>query len=65
VAIVAATATSVLDFWIKSESSAAAFVSEAAVLLPAHGPDTTSQAITNACSDRASSINRYFEQLNT
>lgn len=41
-AIVAATAISVLDFWIKSESSA---VFEAAALLPADGPDTTSQAI--------------------
>jgi hypothetical protein len=65
VAIVAATAHSVADFWIKSESSAAAFVSEAAALLPAHGPDKTTQTITDACGDRALSINRFFDQLTT
>lgn len=64
-AIVAATAKSVSDFWTKSESYAAAFASEAAALLPAQGPDKTTQAIKNICSDRASSINRYFEQLTT
>jgi hypothetical protein len=62
-AIVAATAASVSDFWTKSESAAAAFASEAAALLPAHGPDKTTQVITNTCSDRASTITRYFEQL--
>ena len=62
-AIVAATATSVSDFWTKSESSAAAFASEAAALLPAHGPDKTIQTIKNACRDRTSSINHHFEQL--
>jgi hypothetical protein len=65
VAIVDATAKRVLDFWIKSESSAVAVVSEAAALLRVHGPDTTTQAIKNACSDRALAIKRYFEQLNT
>ena len=64
-AIVAATAKSVSDFWAKSESFAAAFASEAAALLPDQGPDKTIQAIKNTCSDRASSINRYFEQLTT
>lgn len=64
-AIIAATATSVLDFWAKSESSAAAVASEAAALLPAQGPDETIQAIKNIYNDRASSINRYFEQLRT
>lgn len=54
-AIVAATATSVSGFWATSESAAAA--------LPAHGRDKTTQAITNTYSDRASTINRYFEQL--
>jgi hypothetical protein len=62
-AIVAATATSVSDFWTKSESSAAAFASEAAALLPAHGPDKTTQEIMNTCSDRASTITRFFDQL--
>jgi hypothetical protein len=62
-ALVAATATSVVDFWTKSESSAAAFASEAAALLPAHGPDKTTQAIMNICRDRASSINHHFQQL--
>jgi hypothetical protein len=52
-AIVAATATSVSGFWATSESAA----------LPAHGRDKTTQAITNTYSDRASTINRYFEQL--
>ncbi len=62
-AIVAATVTSVSGFWATSESAAAASVSEAAALLPAHGRDKTTQAITNTYSDRASTINRYFEQL--
>ncbi|MGB9280406.1 MAG: hypothetical protein WCB57_10055 [Pseudonocardiaceae bacterium] len=65
VAIVAATATSVAEFWMRSESSAAAFASEAAALLPDHGPDKTTQVIKNAYRDRASSISRYFEQLAT
>jgi hypothetical protein len=64
-AIAAAAAKSVLGFWIKPESSAAAFASEEAALLPAHGPDKTTQAIKNTDSDRASSIDRYFEQLTT
>ncbi len=62
-AIIAATATSVSDFWTKSESAAAAVVSEAAALLPAHGPDKTTQSITNTYRDRESAITRYFEQL--
>jgi hypothetical protein len=64
-AIVAATAKDISDFWDKSESAATAFVSEAAALLPAQGPDKTIQAIKDICGDRASSINRYFEQLTT
>jgi hypothetical protein len=64
-AIATAIATSVSDFWTKSESRAAAFLAEVAALLPAHGPDKTTQAINNACSDRTSSINRYLEQLAT
>lgn len=64
-AIVAATAKDVSNFWAKSESSAAAFASEAAALLPDQGPDRTVQAIKNICSNRASSINCYFEQLTT
>ncbi len=64
-ALVAATATSVSDFWTKSESAAAAFASEAAALLPARGPDKTIQVIKNICRDRASSINHHFEQLAT
>jgi hypothetical protein len=64
-AIADAAAKSVLDFWIKSESYAAALASEEAALLPAPGPDKTTQAITNTYSDRASSINRYFEQFTT
>ena len=64
-AIAAATAKDVSDFWAKSESSAAAFVSEAAALLPDQGPDQTVQAIKDICGDRASSINRYFDQLTT
>ena len=64
-AIVAATAKSVSDFWAKSESSAAAFASEAAALLPDQGPDKTIQAIKDICGDRASSINHYFDQLTT
>jgi hypothetical protein len=62
-AIVAATATSVSGFWATSESTAAAVVSEAAAALPAHGPNKTTQAITNTYRDRASAINLYFEQL--
>src|SRR5918997_711398 len=62
-AIVAATAEDISGFWAKSESSAAAFVSEAAALLPDQGPDQTVQAIKDICGDRASSINRYFDQL--
>ncbi|MDX6295867.1 MAG: hypothetical protein QOH50_5011 [Kribbellaceae bacterium] len=65
VAIVSATAKSVAEFWMKLESSAAAFAAEAAALLPDHGPDKTTQSIRNTCSDRASSINRHFEQLAT
>jgi hypothetical protein len=64
-AIVSATAKSILDFWAKSESCAAAFASEIAARLPAQGPDKTTQEIKNICGDRASSINRYFEQLTT
>lgn len=64
-AIVTATAKDVSAFWAKSESSAAAFSSEAAALLPDQGPNKTIQAIKNTCSGRASSINRYFEQLAT
>ncbi len=64
-AIVAATAKNVSDFWAKSESSAAAFVSEAAALLPDQGPDQTVQVIKDISGNRASSINRYFEQLTT
>jgi hypothetical protein len=64
-AILAATARSVSDFWAKSESLASAFAAEAAAQLAAQGPDTTTQAIKNVFSDRASSINHYFEQLIT
>ncbi len=64
-AIATATATSVSDFWTKSESYAAAFMAEVAALLPAHGPDKIAQSINNTCSDRTSSINRYIEQLTT
>ncbi|MDQ4010148.1 MAG: hypothetical protein M3228_05485 [Actinomycetota bacterium] len=64
-ATVVAASRHVSDFWTKSESSAAAFASEAAALLPAQGPDKTIQTIKNICSDRASSISRYFEQLTT
>jgi predicted nucleic acid-binding protein len=64
-AIATATAESVSDFWIKSESYAAASMAEAAALLPAHGPDKTTQAINNTCGDRASAINCYFQQLTT
>ena len=38
-AIVAATAESVSNFWVKSQSSAAALAAEAAAQLPAQGPD--------------------------
>ena len=64
-AIAAATAKDVSDFWAKSESSAAAFVSVAAALLPDQGPDQTVQAIKDICGVRVSSINRYFDQLTT
>lgn len=64
-AIVAATAKNVSDFWVKSESSAAAFASEAAAVLPDQGPDKTIQAIKDIYGDRASSINRYFAKLTT
>jgi hypothetical protein len=64
-AIVSAIAKSIWDFWAKSESCAAAFVSEVAARLPAQGPDKTTQAIKSICGNRASSINRYFEQLTT
>ncbi len=62
-AVVAATAKSVSDFWAKSESLAAAYASEAAALLPTQGSDKIALAINNTCTDRASSINRYLEQL--
>ena len=64
-AIAAATATSVSNFWTTSDSRAAAFMAEVAALLPAHGPDKTTQAINNTCNDRTLSINRYVEQLTT
>lgn len=62
-AILAATAMSVSDFGAKSESVAAALAAEAASELPVQGGDKTIQALNNIYSDRASSINRYFEQL--
>ncbi|MGH3671411.1 MAG: hypothetical protein ACRDSH_12365 [Pseudonocardiaceae bacterium] len=62
-AIVTAAAKSVSTFWTHSESSASALVSEAAAMLPAQGLDNTTQAVKSTCSERASSINRYFEQL--
>jgi hypothetical protein len=64
-AIVAATAGSVSNFWVKSQSSAAALAAEAAAQLPAQGPDKTTQAIKNICSAQASSINRYLAPLTT
>ena len=64
-AVISATAKNIWDFWAKSESSAAAFASEIAARLPAQGPDKTTQAIKSICGNRASSINRYFEQLTT
>jgi hypothetical protein len=64
-AIVAATAKSVSAFWTNSESSASAFVSEAAAVLPSQGRDNTTQAIKSIYSERASSISRYFAQLIT
>jgi hypothetical protein len=64
-AILAATATRVSDFWAKSESRAAALASEAAAQLPAQGPDKTTEVLNSIYSDRASSINRHFEQLTT
>lgn len=64
-AILAATATSVSDFWVKSESVAAALAAEAASQLPVQGRDKTTQALNSIYSDRASSINCYFEQLTT
>jgi hypothetical protein len=48
----------VSDFWVKSESYAAAFASEEAVLLPARGPGKITQEITNTYSEWASLINR-------
>jgi hypothetical protein len=64
-ALLAAPAASVWDFWGTSESVAAALAAEAAAQLPAQGPDKTIQTIKNIYSDRAWSINRYFEQLTT
>ncbi|MGH3717868.1 MAG: hypothetical protein ACRDRI_03325 [Pseudonocardiaceae bacterium] len=64
-ALLAATSTSVSNFWATSESAAAALASEAASQLPAQGPDKTTQAIEIIYNDRAWSINRYFEQLTT
>ena len=64
-AIVAAAAKSVSEFWMKWESSAAAFVAEAAALLPDYGPEKITQEVRNTCNNRASSINHYFEQLAT
>jgi predicted nucleic acid-binding protein len=64
-AAIISAAKSICNFWAKSESSAAAFASEIAARLPAQGPDKTTQAINNICGNRASSINRYFEQLTT
>ncbi len=64
-ALLAAPATSVSDFWVTSESVAAALAAEAAAQLPAQGPDKTIQAIKSIYSDRAWSINRYCEQLTT
>ena len=64
-ALLAAIATSVSDSGVKSEDVEAALAAEAASLLPAQGPDKTTQAIKNIYSDRAWSINRYFEQLTT
>ncbi|MBV8542028.1 MAG: hypothetical protein JO364_00550 [Pseudonocardiales bacterium] len=64
-AILAATAKNVSEFWAKSESLVAASASEAASQLPAQGLDKTTQSIKNICSDRASSLNHYFEQLTT
>ncbi|MDQ4103395.1 MAG: hypothetical protein M3186_06700 [Actinomycetota bacterium] len=62
-AIAAAVDKIVSEFWIKSESHAAAFASEQAALLPARGPDKITQEITNTYSERASSINHYFAEL--
>jgi len=64
-ALLAAPATSVSDFWVTSESVAAALAAEAAAQLPAQGPDKTIQVIKSIYSDRAWSINRYCEQLTT
>ena len=64
-AVLAATATGVSDFWAKSESLAAALASEVASQLPAQGADKSTEALDNIYSNRASSINRYFEQLTT
>jgi hypothetical protein len=64
-AILEATAKNVSEFWAKSESRASAFAAEAAAQLAARGPDKTTQTINNVFGDRASSINRYFEQLIT
>ncbi|MGH3764938.1 MAG: hypothetical protein ACRDS0_30915 [Pseudonocardiaceae bacterium] len=65
IAILAATAARVSDYWDKLESLAAALASEAASQLPAQGPDKTKQAFDTIYGDRALSINRYFEQLTT
>ncbi|MGH3856499.1 MAG: hypothetical protein ACRDR6_24025 [Pseudonocardiaceae bacterium] len=64
-ALLAATATSISDFWATSESVAAALAAEAAAQLPAQRPDNTTQVIKNIYTDRAWSINRYFEHLTT
>jgi hypothetical protein len=61
--IIAVIAENVSDFWAKSESYASAFASEAAALLPDRGSEKTTQEINKICSERAESINRYFEQL--
>lgn len=64
-ALLAATATSVSEFWTTSESVTAALAAEAAAQLPAQGPNKTTQAINNIYRDRAGSINSYFEHLTT
>ncbi len=60
-AIATTTATNVADFWTKSESYAAAFMAEVAALLPAHGPDKTTQAINNTCNDRSNGIEIAYD----
>lgn len=64
-AVLAATATNVSNFCVRSESLAAASASETAAQLPARGPDMTTQVIENTYRERELSINRYFEQLTT